>query len=243
VNLRESMLAAAEDAPLASSTVDIDRIVERERRAIVRRRAGGTAVLGAVLAAALGVPALLGGPGNPATTAATGGPPARPAPPATNAGPVRLTAADLAAAAGLDASTPDASTLDASTLDASASAGLPDVPVAVRIRRDPAGTPQGDPCVLAPGATPGRDGAPTPADRCTKVERNGRTAWIRRWGYSPGQRPSIGPDTVVVEVFFPLRGRPAVLTLGNAGVSPGGPVRIDDATLTEFAGHLLDSFR
>jgi hypothetical protein len=62
VNLRESMVAAADDAPLSASTVDIDRIIVRERRATAARRTGLAGLaLAAVLGTTLAVPTLVGG--------------------------------------------------------------------------------------------------------------------------------------------------------------------------------------
>jgi hypothetical protein len=62
VNLRESMLAAADDAPLTTSTVDIDQIIVRERRAGAARRAGVAGLaLATVVGAALAAPPLFGG--------------------------------------------------------------------------------------------------------------------------------------------------------------------------------------
>jgi hypothetical protein len=62
VNLRESMLAAADDAPLSTSTVDIDGIITRERRAGAVRRAGIAGLaLAAVLGTTLAAPTIFGG--------------------------------------------------------------------------------------------------------------------------------------------------------------------------------------
>jgi hypothetical protein len=88
----------------------------------------------------------------------------------------------------------------------------------------------GDPCVLAPGAAPGVNGAPAPTDRCTQVSKGAKVAWIRRWGYAPDLRPWTNPDTVVIEVFYSSRGRSYVMAMTNTLVpswmgtsAPAGP--------------------
>jgi hypothetical protein len=228
MNLRESMLAAAEQAPLDRSTVDIDRIVARERRNAYARRAG--AGVAAVLAAALAVPVFAAEEGHPPA-----GPPAAVGP--TSAPALRLTAADLAAAlTGPDASDADFWRVGVGNLPQHA--GL----IMIRIGAGDPADPGANPCELAPGATPGRDWAPTPADRCTRVERDGRSAWIRRWGYSPTERPWSTPDTVIIDILTQLHGRPVWLLLGNvmppsgsATAGPQGPrFEISDTELADF---------
>src|SRR5690242_5189296 len=75
MDLRESMLAAADDAPLATSTVDVDRIVRSERRARASRLGTGSVALAAAVAVALTVPALAGGRGHGTRTPTVAGPP------------------------------------------------------------------------------------------------------------------------------------------------------------------------
>jgi hypothetical protein len=94
--------------------------------------------------------------------------------------------------------------------------------------------------------------APRTADRRgtgagARVERDGRSAWIRRWGYSPKERPWSTPDTVVIDVVVELHGRSVWLLLGNVeppdgSETPGpqGPrFEISDAELTDFVFGLL----
>jgi hypothetical protein len=242
MNLRESLLTAARDAPLQASTVDIDRIVLRERRIARVRRAGmGTAVLGTALLTALTVPALSGGQ-EPAR--GTAGPPAQSIEPApATAAPLRLTAADLAAAVS------DANSANAGT----AQRQVPYVRLGVRVGGS--AVDPDNPCQLRPGATAGRNGAPTAEDKCTKVEKDGHTAWIRRWGYSPKERPWTDADTVVIEVYFAQHDRPDSLLLANtdlphpgAGIPstpiPHGPkFEVSDAELSNFAVRLFPGNR
>jgi hypothetical protein len=216
--------------------VDVDRIVARERRTVLAWRAGTVAVL----VAALAVPVLANGPER-STTARRPPDPAAPAggPASSGAAPLRLTAADLAAAMPADG--------DVTTWRMSVGSATPVAPV-MGVRISTGTGPITDPCRLAPGATPGRDDAPTTADTCTKVERDGHTVWIRRWGYAPKERPWTTPDTVVVELYFDLRGRQLELILANADqalprpANPGtvGPkFEISDAELADFAFDLI----
>ena len=242
MNLRDSLLAAADEAPLGPSTVDVDRIVTRGRRTAVAWRAGGATVL----VSALAVPVLIGGPGHAPGRSTTAGPPAtRPADRAGAAGtaPLRLTAADLTAAMPAPG-TGDVSAWRLAVGELPRGAGL----LEVRITQ---GAAAGNPCELAPGATPGRDGAATADDKCTKIEKDGHSVWIRRWGYSPKERPWTTPDTVVVELFLTYHGRQIDLILANtelpipgqaAPATPGrvGPrFEISDAELGTFAFDLL----
>src|SRR5262245_2915384 len=56
------MLAAADDAPLTTSTVDVDQIIVRERRASTARRAGFAGLaLAAVFGTAVAAPTIFGG--------------------------------------------------------------------------------------------------------------------------------------------------------------------------------------
>jgi hypothetical protein len=211
------MLAAADDAPLAASGVDVDQIIRRERRGIVVRRAGLAAgALVVAFVAAFVVPRT----GTVATTAAPISRPSRSAPAAS--APLRITTDDLVDAA------PHASEMSRNGMWVSwvGDGKRGALYMYVQVRQGAGG----DPCVLAPGATPGVNGAPTPADTCTQVFKNGRSAWVRRWGYAPDVRPWSNPDTIVIEVFYSSRGRSYVLAMTNTlvptwmGVSaPAGP--------------------
>lgn len=214
MNLRESMHAAAQDAPLEESTVRLDQIVARQRRASATRRAGITGIaLAAALSASLTVPALLDGDGQTLDTPSAadppsaGDPPSAAAPPPAAAPPLQLTAAEVVDL--LQGRGPRGSAI-----------GYIDL--------NPRRFPDGDPCVLAPGAIPGRDGAPAPEDTCTRVEQDGKSAWVRRWGHSPQHRPSIAADITVTQIFIPdvallPPGRQdVVITLANAPILPPG---------------------
>jgi hypothetical protein len=239
VNLRESLIATAEQMPDRPSGVDLDGIVSAHRRSVVRRRVGAALAVVALLAAGPIVGPMVGASGRagPAVVGApvgpVSGPPSRPGPAVA-----RLTAADLGGAVPAYGSAVHLSFAEAPARVAYMSL----------TRRTAAHDPLlSDPCALPPGASPGRRGAPTPADRCTRVVREGRTVWVRRWGYAPRERPGVAPAAVVIEVFFRLRtGRGAVLALSNVelpvrdgagpATTPGPPFDITD---TELAALVL----
>jgi hypothetical protein len=210
VDLRESLHAAAEEAPLATGSDVIDQAIARERRHSAARNAGiGGVALAAALATALAVPALIGG-GQSTGTRTTGGPPtaASKAAPA----PFQLTAADLAGlAAGHTVVRRQSS--DGAIVYLYLTNGLAGRDI------DPA-----NPCTLKAGARPGVNGAPTPEDQCTQESANGVTVWVRRWGYSPQQRTWTTADSTIIDVFVPRSGgRLLVLTLSNTEL-PNGTV-------------------
>jgi len=235
VNLRESMLAAADDAPLTAAGVDVDRIIRRERRALLVRRAGvGAGALAVALAAAAAV--YVPRTGTAPTVAAPVTRPSRSAPAAGP--PLRITTNDLIDAA------PHASEMSRNGLWVSWVGDGKRGALYMYVQLLP-GNPGGNPCVLAPDATPGVNGAPTPADTCTQVSKNGKSAWVRRWGYAPDVRPWSNPDTVVIEAFYSTRGHPYVLVMTNTLVprwmgasAPPGPqgprFEISDEDIASF---------
>jgi len=209
VDLRESLHAAAEEAPLATGTDVIDQAIARERRFKAARNAGvGGVALAAALAAALAVPALIGG-GQTTGTRTTAGPPRVVSTKGQLPEMLMLTATDIV--------------------------NLQSGEIARRVERggtvvylylsdglagrdiDPA-----NPCTLKSGASPGVNGAPTPEDQCTQQAANGVTVWVRRWGYSPQPRPWTTADSTIIEVFVPRSGgRFLVLTLSNTELPKG----------------------
>jgi hypothetical protein len=225
MDLRESMLAAADDAPLSASTVDIDEIVRTERRARAGRFFGaGSVALAAAVAVALTVPALAGGRGHDVGTPPVAGPPVGVAPssagePTADSSRMRLTAAEL-----LSSTTGGGWLFAYRNLD-------------VHLAAD------GNPCTLAPGDTAGKGGAPAPEDTCTKVDRNGETVWVRRWGYNPDLRPWMSPDSTIVEIFVHRGGKVQMLGISNTfpmkgnkpGTNLGGSFDISDEELAKFA--------
>jgi len=224
MDLRESMLAAADDAPLQTSTVDVDEIVRTDRRARASRLGAGSVALAAAVAVALTVPALAGGRGHDVGTPTAVGPPVVAAPSSAGeqtpvATRMRLTAADMA-----NSSKGGGWLFAYRDLD-------------VRLADD------GNPCTLAPGATAGKDGAPAPEDTCSRVDRKGETVWVRRWGYSPDLRPWMSPDSTIVELFVHRGDRVMMLGISNTfpmkGTKPatrlGGSFDISDKELAKFA--------
>jgi hypothetical protein len=206
VNLRDHLHAAGDEAPLAPDGVDVDAVVRRARRGTAWRRTGaGSAVLAvAALAATVTSTGLTtaSGPSAPravppasfASAPGTSGP-ASITPSASAAPVLRLTAAELTGSGGKNR--PEWLVLslarDKAALDALA----------------------GHPCTLPAGATPGEDYAPAPSDTCTTITRDGATAWVRRWGYSP-ERSWTLPDSKGVDIFFRAgNGRITVLTVAN----------------------------
>jgi hypothetical protein len=215
------MLAAAQDAPLDDSTIDVGWIVRRERRTRAARRGTGAALaVAAVLAVALpawrshhtpaGPPAAHPSASRPMSDGPSG---ARSSAVPSAAPPIRLTAHDLSAAV-------PAAGDHAGEGQWQAKPGGPGWLVLLYLRRIPDAS--GDPCIPAAGAVPGRDGAPTDEDVCYRVEADGVSGWVRRWGYSPQDRPWTTPDTTVVEFFFEAGGRAAVFGLSNT-VPPASP--------------------
>lgn len=248
MNLSESMRAAVDDAPLETSTVDVDRIVDSGRRAIALRRGGiATVALAAALATTLTVPALTGGRQTSPSAA-------RPAPPAEvietseaiPGEPMVLSGAELIS---MMANAPRP--VDWAALSQSKGNGW--MFIAVRRNLDVLDALGNDPCALPPGATPGHDSAPTPEDTCTTVEQGGVTVMVRRWGYSPRQRPYTSATTVVVEGFARINGgRVVAITLANIAVPldsdvPGEPLpdngklRLTDKAVARLLVGVADS--
>lgn len=221
MDLRESMLAAADDAPLDVSTVDVDKIVRTERRARAGRVGAGSVALAAAFAAALTVPALAGGRGHDVGTPPVAGPPVASPPPSRtpDATRMRLTAADL-----MRSSTAGGWLFAYRNLD-------------VHLAAD------GNPCTLAPGDTAGKGEAPAPEDTCSSVDRKGETVWVRRWGYSPELRPWMSKDSTIVEIFVHKGDRVMMLGISNTfpmkgtkpGTNLGGSFDISDEELAKFA--------
>jgi hypothetical protein len=225
MDLRESMLAAADDAPLSTSTVDVDEIVRTDRRARASRFFGaGSVALAAAVAVALTVPALAGGRGHDVGTPTAVGPPVTAAP--SSAGEhtpdtarLKLTAAEL-----MSSSKGGGWLLAFRNLD-------------VHLAAD------GNPCTLAPGDTAGKGGAPAPEDTCSKLDRKGETVWVRRWGYNADLRPWMSPDSTIVEIFVHRGDRVMSLGISNTypmkgskpGTMLGGKFDVSDEELAKFA--------
>jgi hypothetical protein len=204
MDLRESLHAAAEEAPLATGTEVIDRAIARGRRSAAARNAGIAGVgLAAALATALVVPALSGG-GQALGTRTSAGPPPR----TTSAAPLMLTAADVAGLAAGQTIARRESPAGIVYLYLRNGVGGRDV--------DPA-----SPCTLPAGASPGVNGAPTPEDQCTRQTADGVTFWVRRWGYSPQQRPWTSADSTIIDAFVPHHGQFLVLTISNTELPDG----------------------
>lgn len=201
MNLRDSLLAVADDAPLGESGVDVGSIVRRGRRARRARRAGAaglalTAVLGAIWVA----PAVTGGSERDAVRAAS-----RPKAAEPESVPLKLDKAALS-------SVTRGAQGDEFVLELRNRAGTPELPAYMVIRLKD--KPTGDPCAAMPGGGNGPAGAPAPEDKCTKVVRpGGAVVWIRRWGHSPAHRPQLGADVQVVEGFHWTGGTGKVLVL------------------------------
>jgi hypothetical protein len=206
MNLRDSLRAAAREAPLAESTVDVGRIVARERRARSTRRRGAVALAGlAAVAVSVSIWYPEGhDPVRPPGIAASRGPSAsassRTTPDAT---PVRLTTKDFGTA-----TLPDQGSLARIVKTG------PDRHVALALYWRDASE------VAARGGNP-CDEAPVPEDTCVHAEVGGHSAWIRRWGYSRVYRPSMAPDVVVVQAFINTGG---VLTIANVLLDPTAPI-------------------